>query len=103
MHSYVDSNVLMVVWLCMYMCVYIHIYIDMLVHSVCLVAAVYVFYLTDRKAHAARQINCRNYTFTEFNMVACRITDARNIAANNHHLHNRSTGSISSGQVPLKK
>ncbi|XP_017954310.1 LOW QUALITY PROTEIN: protein turtle [Drosophila navojoa] len=38
----------------------------------------------------------------EFNMVACRITDARNIAANNHHLHNRSTGSISSGQVPLK-
>ncbi|XP_062131286.1 protein turtle isoform X5 [Drosophila sulfurigaster albostrigata] len=40
----------------------------------------------------------------EFNMVACRITDARNIAANNHHhLHNRSTGSISSGQVPLKK
>lgn len=54
-------------------------------------------------AHAARQINCRNYTFTEFNMVACRITDARNIAANNHHLHNRSTGSISSGQVPLKK
>ncbi|XP_023158733.1 protein turtle isoform X5 [Ceratitis capitata] len=23
----------------------------------------------------------------EFNMVACRITDARNIAANNHHLH----------------
>jgi len=55
-------------------------------------------------AHTARQINCRNYTFTEFNMVACRITDARNIAANNHHhLHNRSTGSISSGQVPLKK
>ncbi|XP_032592079.1 protein turtle isoform X7 [Drosophila grimshawi] len=39
----------------------------------------------------------------EFNMVACRITDARSIAANNHHLHNRSTGSISSGQVPLKK
>ncbi|BFF96207.1 protein turtle [Drosophila madeirensis] len=48
----------------------------------------------------------------EFNMVACRITDARNIAANaannhhhqQHHLHhNRSTGSISSGQVPLKK
>ncbi|XP_022229408.2 protein turtle isoform X3 [Drosophila obscura] len=44
----------------------------------------------------------------EFNMVACRITDARNIAANaannHHHLHhNRSTGSISSGQVPLKK
>ncbi|XP_017075351.2 protein turtle isoform X2 [Drosophila eugracilis] len=39
----------------------------------------------------------------EFNLVACRITDARNIAANNHHLHNRSTGSISSGQVPLKK
>ncbi|XP_034126426.1 protein turtle isoform X8 [Drosophila guanche] len=47
----------------------------------------------------------------EFNMVACRITDARNIAANaannhhhqQHHLHhNRSTGSISSGQVPLK-
>ncbi|XP_015035651.2 protein turtle isoform X6 [Drosophila pseudoobscura] len=43
----------------------------------------------------------------EFNMVACRITDARNIAANaannHHHLHhNRSTGSISSGQVPLK-
>ncbi|XP_032592074.1 protein turtle isoform X3 [Drosophila grimshawi] len=38
----------------------------------------------------------------EFNMVACRITDARSIAANNHHLHNRSTGSISSGQVPLK-
>ncbi|KAH8329277.1 hypothetical protein KR074_006741 [Drosophila pseudoananassae] len=39
----------------------------------------------------------------EFNMVACRITDARNIAANNHHLNNRSTGSVSSGQVPLKK
>ncbi|XP_032307664.1 protein turtle isoform X7 [Drosophila ananassae] len=38
----------------------------------------------------------------EFNMVACRITDARNIAANNHHLNNRSTGSVSSGQVPLK-
>ncbi|EDW77649.2 LOW QUALITY PROTEIN: uncharacterized protein Dwil_GK24611 [Drosophila willistoni] len=54
----------------------------------------------------------------EFNMVACRITDARNIATNNHlhhhqqhqqqqqqqqqHLHQRSTGSISSGQVPLK-
>lgn len=29
-------------------------------------------------------------------MVACRITDARNIAANR-------TGSNSSGQVPLKK
>nr|XP_036225156.1 protein turtle isoform X1 [Bactrocera oleae] len=68
----------------------------------------------------------------EFNMVACRITDARNIAANNHHLqhhqqqqqqqqqhtqlhqqhqhhqlqhnlHSRSTGSLSAGQVPLKK
>lgn len=26
----------------------------------------------------------RNYSLTEFNMVACRITDARNIAANNH-------------------
>ncbi|XP_039952935.1 protein turtle isoform X5 [Bactrocera tryoni] len=68
----------------------------------------------------------------EFNMVACRITDARNIAANNHHLqhhqqqqqqqqqqhtqlhqqhqhhqlqhnlHSRSTGSLSAGQVPLK-
>ncbi|KAL7742451.1 hypothetical protein ACLKA6_019081 [Drosophila palustris] len=47
-------------------------------------------------------------------MVACRITDARNIAAANNHQHqhhqqqqhlhhNRSTGSISSGQVPLKK
>ncbi|XP_055837271.1 protein turtle isoform X3 [Episyrphus balteatus] len=32
----------------------------------------------------------------EFNMVACRITDARNIAANR-------TGCNSSGQVPLKK
>lgn len=62
-----------------------------------------VFYLPDWTANAARQINFRNYTFAEFNMVACRITDARNIAANNHHLHNRSTGSISSGQVPLKK
>ncbi|XP_023158729.1 protein turtle isoform X1 [Ceratitis capitata] len=77
----------------------------------------------------------------EFNMVACRITDARNIAANNHHLHqhqqqqqqqqhqqqqhlqqqqqhhthphqqhqlqhnihSHSTGSLSAGQVPLKK
>ncbi|XP_067623798.1 protein turtle isoform X7 [Eurosta solidaginis] len=72
----------------------------------------------------------------EFNMVACRITDARNIATNNHHLHqhsqqhqqqslqqqqplqqqiqhthqqlqhnmhSHSTGSISVGQVPLKK
>lgn len=61
-----------------------------------------VFYLPDWTANAARQINFRNYTFAEFNMVACRITDARNIAANNHHLYNRSTGSISSGQVPLK-
>ncbi|XP_037958825.1 protein turtle [Teleopsis dalmanni] len=39
----------------------------------------------------------------EFNMVACRITDARNVATNNPQLHNRSTGSISAGQVPLKK
>ncbi|XP_061389767.1 sex-determining region Y protein-like [Musca vetustissima] len=81
-----------------------------------------------RMAKYSTKINCRNNSFTEFNMVACRITDARNIAANNHHhhpqqqqqqqlsqhpqqqhhhlqqqqMHNRNTGSISASQVPLK-
>ncbi|XP_030380444.1 LOW QUALITY PROTEIN: protein turtle [Scaptodrosophila lebanonensis] len=39
----------------------------------------------------------------EFNMVACRITDARNTLVNNHQVKIHNTGSISSGQVPLKK
>ncbi|CAD7079244.1 unnamed protein product [Hermetia illucens] len=37
----------------------------------------------------------RNNSFAEYNMVACRITDARNTASR--------TGSASSSQVPLKK
>lgn len=52
---------------------------------------------------------CRNYPFTEFNMVACRITDARNIAENNrrqteqrHHLYHQPPSSLQSHlQIPI--
>jgi hypothetical protein len=49
-------------------------------------------YIKETRAHY-NPINFRNYSFTELNMVACRMTDLRN-------------GKISSGassQVPLKK